>query len=213
MVRRVPVCLSAAICLRKSLGRRKAILLQPRILPYARRQCLLFRQTPPLPDGARDENISPRQPASHHPISRLEEVLLLLVCYDLRFPVWSRNTSNEYDLLIYVANSPFPPESLERTCSSKRARWKTSVMSAVSTVSARTAETFHTAEAVSCLCGGRGGSLSTVPDNEEAIATASLNLSSPAGDSRLKFPAWKIEDEFVISQIIVHSSHYTYAFI
>ena len=30
-----------------------------------------------------------------------------LVCYDLRFPVWSRNTSN-YDLLIYVANWPKP---------------------------------------------------------------------------------------------------------
>jgi len=29
----------------------------------------------------------------------------LLVCYDLRFPVWSRN-KNDYDLLIYVANWP-----------------------------------------------------------------------------------------------------------
>lgn len=34
-----------------------------------------------------------------------------MVCYDLRFPVWSRNTVNEknalsYDLLIYVANWP-----------------------------------------------------------------------------------------------------------
>lgn len=30
-----------------------------------------------------------------------------LVCYDLRFPVWSRNTGDElYDLLIYVANWP-----------------------------------------------------------------------------------------------------------
>lgn len=28
-----------------------------------------------------------------------------LICYDLRFPVWARNTSN-YDLLIYVANWP-----------------------------------------------------------------------------------------------------------
>ncbi len=28
-----------------------------------------------------------------------------LVCYDLRFPVWSRNTG-DYDLLIYVANWP-----------------------------------------------------------------------------------------------------------
>jgi len=31
-----------------------------------------------------------------------------LICYDLRFPVWSRNINNEYDLLIYVANWPAP---------------------------------------------------------------------------------------------------------
>lgn len=30
-----------------------------------------------------------------------------LICYDLRFPVWSRN-SEDYDLLIYVANWPTP---------------------------------------------------------------------------------------------------------
>jgi predicted amidohydrolase len=30
-----------------------------------------------------------------------------LICYDLRFPVWSRNTS-QFDLLIYVANWPSP---------------------------------------------------------------------------------------------------------
>ena len=30
-----------------------------------------------------------------------------LICYDLRFPVWSRNTE-DYDLLIYVANWPAP---------------------------------------------------------------------------------------------------------
>ena len=33
-----------------------------------------------------------------------------LICYDLRFPVWSRNQSSNsglaYDLLIYVANWP-----------------------------------------------------------------------------------------------------------
>jgi len=33
--------------------------------------------------------------------------ILPLVCYDLRFPVWARNTDN-YDLLIYVANWPKP---------------------------------------------------------------------------------------------------------
>jgi len=30
-----------------------------------------------------------------------------LICYDLRFPVWARNTEN-YDLLIYIANWPKP---------------------------------------------------------------------------------------------------------
>lgn len=40
--------------------------------------------------------------------------ILPLICYDLRFPVWSRNKSNlkdnqpEYDILIYVANWPAP---------------------------------------------------------------------------------------------------------
>jgi omega-amidase len=29
-----------------------------------------------------------------------------LVCYDLRFPVWSRNQEQAYDLLLYVANWP-----------------------------------------------------------------------------------------------------------
>ena len=29
-----------------------------------------------------------------------------LICYDLRFPIWSRNVHLEYDLLIYVANWP-----------------------------------------------------------------------------------------------------------
>lgn len=32
--------------------------------------------------------------------------IMVLVCYDIRFPVWSRNVNNEYDLLVYVANFP-----------------------------------------------------------------------------------------------------------
>jgi len=32
--------------------------------------------------------------------------ILPLICYDLRFPVWSRATQQDYDLLIYVANWP-----------------------------------------------------------------------------------------------------------
>lgn len=31
-----------------------------------------------------------------------------MICYDLRFPVWSRNINLGYDLLIYIANWPVP---------------------------------------------------------------------------------------------------------
>lgn len=31
-----------------------------------------------------------------------------LICYDLRFPVFSRNTASNYDVLLYVANWPSP---------------------------------------------------------------------------------------------------------
>lgn len=32
--------------------------------------------------------------------------ICLMVCYDLRFPVWMRNQNEEYDVLIFVANWP-----------------------------------------------------------------------------------------------------------
>lgn len=44
-----------------------------------------------------------------------------LVCYDLRFPVWSRNTGNAYDLLLYVANWPKARNQAWRTLLKARA--------------------------------------------------------------------------------------------
>lgn len=32
--------------------------------------------------------------------------IMPFICYDLRFPVWSRNVDNTFDLLVYVANWP-----------------------------------------------------------------------------------------------------------
>ncbi|RIJ37378.1 amidohydrolase [Pontibacter oryzae] len=56
-----------------------------------------------------------RMAKEHHTYSPGQERLIVelkgwkvcpLVCYDLRFPVWSRNSHNAYDLLLYVANWP-----------------------------------------------------------------------------------------------------------
>ncbi|WP_187264527.1 amidohydrolase [Pontibacter beigongshangensis] len=56
-----------------------------------------------------------RMAKEHHTYSPGNEHLVVelkgwrirpLICYDLRFPVWSRNVRNSYDLLLYVANWP-----------------------------------------------------------------------------------------------------------
>ncbi len=47
--------------------------------------------------------------------------ILPLVCYDLRFPVWSRNVNLAYDLLIYVANWPAPRRTAWNTLLAARA--------------------------------------------------------------------------------------------
>ncbi len=49
-----------------------------------------------------------------------------LICYDLRFPVWSRNVNREYDILLYIANWPavrshpwktlLPARAIENQC-------------------------------------------------------------------------------------------------
>lgn len=54
------------------------------------------------------------QPGQAHLLTELKGwTIMPLICYDLRFPVWSRNTMG-YDLLIYVANWP----------SKRRVAWK-----------------------------------------------------------------------------------------
>ncbi|WP_242921113.1 amidohydrolase [Pontibacter liquoris] len=70
------------------------------------------------PDGtyaAYDKRHLFRMANEHHTYTPGQERLVVelqgwqicpLVCYDLRFPVWSRNTGNAYDLLLYVANWP-----------------------------------------------------------------------------------------------------------
>jgi hypothetical protein len=69
--------------------------------------------------------------------------ILPLVCYDLRFPVWSRNL-NDYDLALYVANWPAP-----RSCTGSRcwspARLRTRPTSPAVTGSAPTATVIITA--------------------------------------------------------------------
>ena len=195
MVRRVPACSCRQLyCLRNSLGSRKpsyynrAFFLTPEGNTYYYDKRHLFRM------GHETEHFTS---GNRRPIIRYRGWnILLLVCYDLRFPVWSRNTSNEYDLLIYVANWPIPRRKVWDILLQARALENISYVCGVNRIGKDGRDIPHSGGSV--VYSPKGEVLATVPDNEEAIATASLNLSS-LQEFRLKFPAWKDADEFVIS--------------
>lgn len=122
--------------------------------------------------------------------------ILLLVCYDLRFPVWSRNVNNEYDLLIYVANWPVPRRHVWDVLLQARALENICYVCGVNRVGTDKNRMQHSGGSV--IYSPKGELLAGVADNEEGTSTATLDLSA-LREFRLKFPAWKDADSFQIN--------------
>jgi len=117
-----------------------------------------------------------------------------LICYDLRFPVWSRCRNNDYDLLVFLAN--WPKRRIDH--------WKLLLQ-------ARAVENQAYAAGVNRIgIDGSGieypgcsmifdplGSTAADLRSREGMETARLSRS--ALDSfRSKFPVWKDSDDFEI---------------
>jgi omega-amidase len=94
-----------------------------------------------------------------------------LVCYDLRFPVWSRNTE-DYDVLIYVANWPAPRITAWDTLLKARAIENMSYCVGVNRVG--TDDNNHEYSGHSAVYDVLGARLDTIPFNEEAIEIITL---------------------------------------
>lgn len=121
--------------------------------------------------------------------------ILLQVCYDLRFPVWSRNVNNEYDLMIYVASWPIPRRKVWDILLQARALENISYVCGVNRIG--TDGNNQSYNGGSVIYSHKGELLASVPDNEEGTATAILELST-LREFRKKFPAWKDADSFSI---------------
>ncbi|KAH0795005.1 amidohydrolase [Histomonas meleagridis] len=132
---------------------------------------------------------------SRQVISYMGWNIMLLVCYDLRFPVWSRNVNNEYDLLIYVANWPIARRSVWDILLQARAIENISYVCGVNRIGKDNNEINHNGG--SAAYSPKGELLTIVPDNEEGIATIELDLSE-LRKFRIDFPAWKDEDKFTM---------------
>jgi omega-amidase len=122
----------------------------------------------------------------------------LLVCYDLRFPVWARQQSTEngmeYDLLIYVANWPERRSHAWKTLLQARAIENQCYVVGVNRVGHDGNHIAHAGE--SMIIDPLGDVLYTRKD-EEDIYTATLDRTH-LENVREKFPFWKDADDFNI---------------
>lgn len=119
--------------------------------------------------------------------------ICLLVCYDLRFPVWSRNVNNEYDLLIYMASWLQARRLAWDTLLCARALENMCYVCGVNRIGVDGNKLIYNGGSV--VFSAKGEVLASVPDGEEGIETVSLSLIS-LQQLRDKFPVWKDADAF-----------------
>ena len=117
----------------------------------------------------------------------------LLVCYDLRFPVWSRNKENEYDLLIYVANWPTARISSWDILLPARAVENEAYVCGCNRVGEDGMGFAH--EGHSALYDYKGKRLLDFEPNQEALKTIEIDKEG-LDRFRAKFPAYKDADAF-----------------
>ncbi len=117
-----------------------------------------------------------------------------LICYDLRFPVWSRrNKSLDYDLLIYVANWPERRSTAWNQLLIARAIENQSYVAGVNRVGEDGKNIVYKGE--SALIDYKGDLLSSFKPYEENHETISLNKESLL-DFREQYAFWKDADDF-----------------
>ncbi len=121
--------------------------------------------------------------------------ILPQICYDLRFPVWSRNR-NDYDLMINVANFPGSRREVWNTLLKARAIENQCYVAAANRVGIDGMNISYTGD--SQLVNARGQVVAQQEQNEEGIISTSFNLKELI-DFRIKFPVLPDADEFSIN--------------
>jgi len=121
-----------------------------------------------------------------------------LICYDLRFPVWSRNTLNRemnalpYDLLVYVANWPAARDQHWQALLKARAIENQSYVVGINRVGKDGKEIEYCGNTT--VIDPKGETVFQAGDKESAETTV-LNGELLTG-WRLKFPAFNDADDF-----------------
>lgn len=116
-----------------------------------------------------------------------------LICYDLRFPVWSRNTSPVYDCLIYVANWPQKRSYAWKHLLIARAIENLSFVAGVNRIGIDGNGIEHSGD--SAVINARGEIISKTISGKDSIETVTL-LWNELAEFRKNFPADMDADRF-----------------
>ncbi len=124
----------------------------------------------------------------------------LLICYDLRFPVWARQSPHqqgpdlEYDLLIYVANWPERRSHAWRTLLQARAIENQCYVAGVNRIGEDGQGINHSGDTM--LIDPLGEIIADAGDREQDL-TITLEKEKLT-EIRQKFPFWKDADPFLL---------------
>lgn len=119
----------------------------------------------------------------------------MVVCYDIRFPVWCRNVGNEYDLLLAVANWPVPRVDAWKQLLKARAIEN---LAYVCGVNCQGEDNNGFQYDGSSLAFDFKGKDITMTNEDSPLRYASLSYDKLMA-FRNKFPAWNDADKFIIS--------------
>lgn len=117
-----------------------------------------------------------------------------LICYDLRFPVWSRNR-NDYDVLVYIANWPAPRREVWLTLLKARAVENQAIVIGVNRVGRDGMGIDYCGDTM--VFSAKGQWVAYLEPDTPGIQTLHLNLED-LNDFRNKFPVWKDADPFTL---------------
>jgi predicted amidohydrolase len=118
------------------------------------------------------------------------------ICYDLRFPVWSRNR-NDFDLMIYVANWPSPRKEVWKTLLKARAIENQSYVAGTNRVGKDYTNINYTGN--SGIIDPKGNFISSSEIENESIITNTVSKNY-LNEFREKFPISKDADDFFIKK-------------
>jgi predicted amidohydrolase len=118
-----------------------------------------------------------------------------LICYDLRFPVWSR-TRNESDLIIYAANWPEIRKNVWSTLLKARAIENQCYVAGSNRTGTDGEGIKYCGE--SMIINPRGEPIEFAETDQECSITAELSMTELA-DFRKKFPVMNDADDFTLN--------------